>query len=457
MVLVKQLTWAELQMSQSLQAAEPSAIGRMAAATVVAADELQRKSGSLTALAIRLRQPGSWLSPAATVFINAAREQARGVMTIAEFMHQVGQALQALAAELGSAKAEATAAVAQSRRLDIDVSELNLRVISHVVLPPGPDTPPGAEAEAVRITDGQSSATAALWGAEHRALDAWKRAGAAFDFVRAATPAMRKQWAAPNWDPAEHISLSKTTFLGCTSLTLFGAPEGGFITGPDNRKYPLVLETGIDVKGQAIISGRDVTANNRGWYVQAIRHGYTKYGPEASDWDKAAIIAAGFAGAPLPEGSAFDKAKLKDIHLARDGDEWLEDPENVEGASVKEVTGGPARTAQAEVWVAREDGIASGKKAATPDGIGLLDNGLAGIAMALTLNDSMAARYRVVFEENGAGDLRARLTLYRVTNTPGGPERVRVEAGVADKNGHLAGIPVTGHDRNLPTEMKPAG
>ena len=48
----------------------------------------------------------------------------------------------------------------------------------------------------------------------------------------------------------------------------------------------------------------------------------------------------------------------------------------------------PRSGGQEEVWVAREDGIASGKKAATPDGIGLVDNVLAGIELATHLNDA---------------------------------------------------------------------
>lgn len=458
MVVVNQLSWANLQMSKSLQTSDAASIGRIGAVMLAASNELHRKSTGLTALALRLRQPGSWLSHAATIFINAAREQARGLLTLSELEGQLGRALIALAADLGSAKAAATVAIADSRRLDNDVSELNLRVSrQHVLVPLGSGAPTGAEAEAERITEGQSSASIALWAAEHRAIDAWKRAGTAFDFVRNGTPAMAKRWANPSWDPSKQLSRSAATVLACTSATEFGALEGGLLTGPDNRKYPLVLEIGTDMNGRAIISGRDIAANDVGWRVLAVRNGYTSSGYEASVLAKAAVIAGAFAGLPIPEGSAFDKTKLKNIQINANGSESLEDPEIMEGGSVKEATGAPERTAQEELWVAREDGIAGGKKAATPDGIGLLDNGLAGIAVARHLNDSRAARFHAVFEENDAGDLRARLVLYRVANSPGGPEKVEVQAGVVGKDNQLVGLPVTGRDRNLPTEMSAAG
>ena len=68
----------------------------------------------------------------------------------------------------------------------------------------------------------------------------------------------------------------------------------------------------------------------------------------------------------------------------------------------------------------------------------------------------VAARYRVVFEEDDAGNQRARLLLYRVANSPGAGQVV-VEAGVVDKDDKLAGLPITGKDRSQPAEMSPAG
>jgi hypothetical protein len=456
MVLVRQLPWAYLEVSKNLQAADPALIANLGSAVLAATTELEQKSAALNALSATLRQPYSWLSRAATVFIDAAYEQSQNVLEAAEPMRQLSQALTTLAAELGSAKADAMTARARSLELNHASDELNARVSAQqALLPPGSASPPGAEEDGAAITAAQNAVSSALSDAEQRAVTAWTHAGAAFDFAGNGTPAKVKQWAAP-WDPNRHISLSKEIALACTSLSLFGAQEGGILTGSDKRKYPLVLQIGTDVEGNPIVSGRDLPAENVNWHELAYREGYTSFGYKASGWDKLEIIAGGFAGASYTEGSAFDKARLPDINVTQDGGSWLNDPKKMEGGSVKEVTGAPERTAQEELWVAREAGIASGRKAATPDAIGLIDNGLAGVALAMHLNDSMAARYRVVFEEDDAGNLRARLTLYRVTNSPGGPERVEVEAGVADKSGHLAGIPVTGRDRNLATEMMPA-
>jgi hypothetical protein len=453
---VKQLPWAHLHLSRNLAAAVPYDIANTGSAALAVATELEQKSAALNALAFTLRRPGSWLSSGATVFINTAYEQAKSILTVSDLLRQLSQALTTLGAELGLAKADALAAIARSLDLNHAGDELNARVSAQQqLLPPGSASPPGAEQDAAAITDAQNAAAQALGDAEQRAIGAWVHAGAALDFVSNATPARLKQWERP-WDPNKHISVSAAAALACTAVSQFGGLEGGMLTGQDNRRYQLAVQVGTDINGNPIISGQDLAAEKHHWHELATIEGDTSYGYKASGWTEAEIIAAAFAGAPLPEGSSFDKAKLPDINIANDGGSWLKHPKIVEGGSIKEAPGAPERVGQEELWVAREDGIASGKKAATPDGIGLAANGLAGIAIATHLNDSMAARYRVVFEEDDAGNLRARLLLYRVASLPGGAERVEVEAGVVGKDHKLAGLPVTGRDRTLHAEMMPA-
>jgi hypothetical protein len=443
-VVVKQLAGASLRMSQNLQTSDSTAVGRMGATTLASADELERKSNDLTALAGRLRQPGSWLSAAATVFINTAREQARSVLTISQLMHQLGQALNALAADLGAAKAEAMAAVAQSRQLDNAVSELNLRVSSFVMLPLGSDTPPGAEEEAARIANGQTSASVALWAAEHRAIEAWRRAGAAFDFVRDATPAMSKKWADPNWDPAEHVFQGKLTALSCGALAARGLPTGGMITGPNGKDYPLIVPQVLNIDGKWVTPSRESPATSDEWHEVAVRQGVTSFGYKASGVSQWAVALGGGAGAPYPEGSAFDKKRLNDIQILPDGGAYLPSPEDIPGGTVKEASAEAQRGKGNGVWVAPVRGLAAGKTSTAPDGIGLVVGAASGVLAALHLNDSRAARYRVVFEEDAAGNRQARMELYRVTNAPGAKEGVDIMAAYVDEHGELAGTPVTG-------------
>ena len=447
--MVNQLTWTNLRMSQHLQATDSPAIGRIGAANLAAADELRRKSSGLTALANRLRQPGSWLSPAATVFINTAREQARGVLLISELMRQLGQAMTALAVEVGSAKADAAAAVAQSRRLDNDVSELNLRMSSHAMLPLGPDSLPGAEEEVARIAAGQSSASIALWGAERRASDAWKRAGAAFDFVRGGTPAMSKQWSDPNWDPADHVFRGKVTALSCGPLAARGLPTGGMIVGPNGEAYPLDLQTAFDKDGNLLITTRDNPAHHGDWRVVAERNGTTSYGEKAAGWQKIGVLLGAVAGASYPEGSTFQSAMLGDVKLMQGGGAYLLHGGQEPGASVKEASAEPQRGKGAELWNPPARGVAAGRTSTTPDAIGLVNGVLAGISMSRHLDDARAADYHVAFQEDSLGNRRAVMQLYRVTGLPGKPHAIEAQAAYVDEQGKLAATPITGEDPDL--------
>jgi hypothetical protein len=454
--MVRQLTWANLEMSKNLKAVDPPSIGRLGAATLAAADELQRKSDALSALAGRLRQPGSWLSPAATVFVNAAHEQAAHVRVISDFMHDLGQALTTLAAEVGSAKADAMAAVARSRQLDHAGDELNARVSAqHALLPLGPDSPPGAESEAADLAAGQSSASTALWGAEHRAIDAWRRAGAAFDFVSSRTPAMIKKTLDPTWDPNDSVFLARATAMSSGSLAAFGLPTGGMITGPDGRPYPLDLQTSFGRDGSLLVTSRDNPAKNGDWHVIGERDGVTSYGEKAANWQKIGVLLGATAGASYPEGSTFQSAMLGDLQLMGQGGAFLMHGGQEPGASVKEASGEPQRGKGNELWNPPSRGIAAGKTAATPDAVGLVDGVLAGISMSRHLDDARAAAYHVVFEEDSMGNRRAVMQLYRVTGVPGAPHGVDKQAAYVDDHGKLAATPVTGEDPDLPPILIP--
>jgi hypothetical protein len=248
--VVNQLTWAHLQLSANLQASDPAAIGRDGSVALAAASELERQSNSLKDLAGRLRQPGAWLSSAATVFLNSAQEQARRVQIISDLMGELGRALQSLAADLGSAKAAATAAVADSRRLNVVGDEVNLRAARELAMHPLLNSPsPAIEAAAAEVTAAQSGASTALWGAEANATSAWNRARASFDFVAEGTPAVHATWSDPNWDPAKSVHLGRPTGMSDGSLAWAGAPVGGMLMGPDQRDYHLEIGTALDTEG----------------------------------------------------------------------------------------------------------------------------------------------------------------------------------------------------------------
>jgi hypothetical protein len=365
-------------------------------------------------------------------------------------MGELGRALQSLAADLGSAKAAATAAVADSRRLNVVGDEVNLRAARELAMHPLLNSPsPAIEASAAEVTAAQSGASTALWGAEANATSAWNRARASFDFVAEGTPAVHATWSDPNWDPAKSVHLGRPTGMSDGSLAWAGAPVGGMLMGPDQRDYHLEIGTALDTEGDRVINDREPSGKDGDWTELFVRTGYTTYGPKASGWDKAEIIAGGLAGAPYPEGSAYDKDKLKDVTVMADGGSFLKDAENVEGGSIKEVSGEQQRGQGNELWAAPRGGIAGGKTSTAPDAVGLVDGLLTGIALAMHLNDSRLAKFRVVFEENSVGELRARMLFYRVTDAPGGPEAIDTQAAFVGTNGSLASTPVTGEAAGL--------
>jgi hypothetical protein len=222
------------------------------------------------------------------------------------------------------------------------------------------------------------------------------------------------------------------------------------ITGPNGKPYKLVIQTAFDRNGDRVISSRDIRGKAGDWTEVAVRQGVTSYGHKASGWDKAEIIAGGLAGAPYPEGSSYDKSKLKDIHVMTDGGAYVSDPEIIPGGSVKEASAEAQRGKGNELWVAPRSGLAGGRTSTAPDAVGLIDGVLTGVALAMHLNDPMAARYRVVFEEDSLGNRQARMLLYRVTDSPGGPEAIDIEAGYVDSNHELASVPITGEDADAP-------
>ena len=423
----------------------------MGSALIAAASELQQKADGLNAMATKLRQPVAWFSPAATAFMTSAHAQASDITAIGSLMARLGQVLNVLAADLGSAKSDATAAVARSRKLDNAVSELNLRIsIYHATMPLG--SPPRAEADAAALADGQNLAASAVSGAEWCATAAWVRAGAQFDFISNDTSARRYAWAASGYDPNKQVSVGATQTLSC-NLAAPGLAAGGRIRAPGGTEYPLVIVPTTNSSGASVTPSRDIPGNQGDWTVMGVLEGYTTYGFKASGLDKAEIIAGVAAGAPHSEGSAFDPARLKDITIMADGGAFLNHPGMMEGGSVKEATAAPQRTAQDELWVARRTGVASGRKAASPDGIGVINQIFDGVILAKHVNDGRAARYRVVFEEDAAGNQRARMLLYRVSNSPGEPETVNIEAAYVNEQGQLAGIPITGEDAHVKAYM----
>jgi hypothetical protein len=444
---MRQLPPGGLVASPALMQSEPAAIVRWGVACHAAADALGGAAGRLDGMCAALPS-GLWLSPAAAEFGNAAREQSRRMRVIAGLFSELGRVAETLSVALASAREQALAAVARSRQVDADVEDFNARTrAQHALLPQDPDSLLVSEPEAQDLLMRLAGAAGELAGAEAAARRAWQRAAADFDVVGYGTPAMRERMAAAPWDPAGQVRLAASGAAGvisCGPMEALGLPAGGKLIGPDGRSYPLLVQTALASDGTLLVTTRE-PAGTGGWRALAVREGTTAYGRRAAAWEKVAVALGGAAGAAYPEGSTFAPDLLGRVQIMGGGGAYLGDQPRAPIDAVKEASAEPLRGDEVNsYWVAPQTGWVAGRRAAVPDAIGLIDGALAGYLLARHLDDGRAADYRVVFEENAEGSLRARMQLFRVLEVPGEKPRTVTEGGYVDASGHLAGIPATG-------------
>ncbi len=453
---MRQLAPGGLTLSPALLAADPAAVAGWAASAGAAAHALQAGAGRLAGLCAAL-PGGLWLSPAATVFDGAGHEQARRLGVVAALCTRLCSAASRLAAELGQAREQAVAAVAEGVRVDSDVSAFNSRMrAQHALLPQDPDSLLIAGPEADELSGRLAAAAGGLADAEARARRAWQAAGAEFDLIGYATPAMRERMAGQYWDPAKEVSLAAgaTGRISCGPMEALGLPVNGILTGPDGRAYPLVVQSALGPGGKLLVTTQEQPSDAEGWTQLAVRVGATAYGGKAARWEKIAVALGGAAGAAYPEGSTFAPELLDQIHVMGGGGAYLSSVPTAPIDSVKEASAEPLHGKELNsYWAAPESGLAAGRRATAPDAIGLVDGVIGGYLLAHHLDDGRAADYRVVFEENAVGRRRARMQLYRVLNVPGETPRALSAGGYVDASGQLAGIPTTGEAPGAQPEL----
>ena len=448
------LPLAELRLSGELAIATPAALAQRAVAQSAAARVLEQRVGVLTSLTHQM-QSGSWVSPAGAAFLETAGEQIRRVTIAAALLDQLASALGLLAASLAAARETAVAVIARSRQLDGDVAAFNHRLgAQHALRPQDPDSLlVSGGGESAALTAQAQALSTELAGAELDARRAWQRAQASFDVAGYGSPAQQRRMTSAPWDPASSVSLAAAGSLGtvfaCGPMDDLSLPTNGRLKGPDGRSYELVVQTSRSDDGRLLVSTQEQPADRVGWSRLAVRFGTTAYGHKAAMWEKIAVALGGAAGAAYPEGSTFAPSLLGELKIMPGGGAYLPSLPSEPGGTVKEAPAeAPRGKEAARYWVAPTNGLASGRKASTPDGIGLLDAGISGFLLARRLDDGRAADYRVVFEESPTGVRRARLQLYRVVAAPGSAPTTAAAGGYVDSRGRLAGIPVTGEPSN---------
>ena len=264
---------------------------------------------------------------------------------------------------------------------------------------------------------------------------------------------MRRQMLSGAWDPAASVALgSVAAAASCGPMDELGAArEWPASTGPDGRSYDLVVQTARGTDGRLLVIDAGAAGRRRsagaGWRCGSA---LTEYGAKASGWEKLAVALGGAAGAPVSGGQHLRTGAARGAaHHGRRRAPTCRCPAEARRVGQGSNRRKPPRGKDpARYWVAPTTGLASGRTASTPDGIGLLDGAIGGFLLAGRLDDGRAADYRVVFEESPTGERRARLQLYRVIAVPGQTPITEAAGGYVDKSGHLAGIAVTGEAPN---------
>ncbi len=456
---MRQLALVELRLSPALQAADPAALSRQGLAASSAVGSLRAQAGRLDALESRL-EAGLWVSPASAQFIRAAQEQARRLRVAADLCQALASALGTLAAALQRARADALAAVIRAGHLDAAALELNRRLLAQPTLvPQDPDSRLLSDPEADLINIQRQASARALALAEASAASAWQHASAAFDAVSYGTPVMRQRMETGRWELASSVSLASGVLAdlrSCGVMQQLGLPANGQITGPDGRAYSVVVQTARGRDGQLLVSTQETPSAAGDWHELAVRFGTTEYGRRAAGWEKVAVAVGGVAGAAYPEGSTFAPELLSELHIMAGGGAYVPELAVESGDPVKEAPAEPPRGQEhSHYWTRPTTGVAGGRRAGAPDAIGLIDAGIAGVLLAGKLDDSRAADYRIVFEEDSAGHRQARLQLFRVLVAPNESPRTIAAGGYVDAHGHLAGIAVTGESPQLHPILTP--
>jgi uncharacterized protein YukE len=457
-----------LQLPAALAEVDPDALRQRAAEHTTEATALRDQAAALR-VAVRRLVPAVWLGLGALGFAGAALAQAEALDAIATAGGDLAEGLSALATALAAARADALAAVRLGARVDDEMTDLNRRLARR----PEPER---LEPDPTVVAADLGAATAAaqrLAVAEEAARSAWRHATAVFDLVAYRMPAMQARMSGPNsrWQPPANLQAVPAAewrrLVGNPPVCVEAGYAGsGVILGPDGRRYPLVVpwieRGGVRFTGdqEALVDPAGTVETLGGtdpdWRLIGLQAGVDEFGPRATTATKAAIVTAGLAGLAPTTVGRLRPDLLARLRLSPTGYPTLEAGPTGVPAPRKGGTGRLPRSA----LVRDADGTVrwdSDTGKATPVGpnvLALAEGGLAAAGTARRLDDARAAAYRVAFEENADGRIRARLTLYQVRSDASGTS-ILTSTGSVDGAGTLSTTPVRYRAPKVPV-MRPA-
>ncbi len=262
------------------------------------------------------------------------------------------------------------------------------------------------------------------------------------------------------WDPFASLRPggdSGNLYPAWMNVCVPGDPHyqaGGFIVGPDGKRYPLVVPwaTGPDGKaynaeismlgvGVASLLGLDP-----GWQTVGVRSGIGAFGPKTGHLGQALIGLAGAAGLSIPSDGQYEPNALKRLQIGPGGYPSLGDT----GQEAPQIQGPPTAPDNTR------EGFVPGKNvpewgplppeennSAGLGGLGLASGALSGIGAAEHINDSRSALDVVTFQANPDGRTRALFTSYQVVAQPSGHLLIEPNYVTAGPDGQPAQVPMS--------------
>lgn len=468
-------------MPMQLAEADPPALRSCATRHRDDADAATQQAQALRTAVVRL-VPVAWLGLGSLAFAQAALLQAAALDGIASACADLAATVDALAARLEEARSEAQTAVGAAHRLDEEVAADNAAWSRR----PEPErTDPDPDRIAAQDAMARSLAIR-LELATEIARQAWLHAGAAFDLVAYRMPDLAARMSdGPDdgWRPSAALTAlpdgARRRLLGVSPVCIGAGWAGsGAVTGPDGRRYPLVVPwveqngvrwtaDGDTATGTPDAGNTDAETSHTGdvttldgadpgWHEIGIRIGVDTFGPAVPTATKAAIVTAGLFGnaprligrlrpdllpelrwspagvpslapvPPVPAQRTGGTVSAPRPNLVRDGDRlrWVPDGSTDRGIGTRNVTR------------QNPEAPTGSSMPAAPNAVALADSGLTALGTAERLDDRRTAAYRAIFEENDDGRLRARVVTYQVRETDDGP-RVLAEDVAVSPDGEL--------------------
>ncbi len=260
------------------------------------------------------------------------------------------------------------------------------------------------------------------------------------------------------WDPFASLRSgggAGSLYPAGLNVCLPGNPHyqaGGFLVGPDGKRYPLVVPwaTGPDGKryNADVVPTTGTGVDNLlgldpGWQTVALMSGIGAFGPKTGAFGKSAIFGAGLFGASVKSEGQYEPGALKRLQIGPTGYPSLGDT----GQEAPQVQGPPTAPENTyEEFVPGAKGPEWTPTDPPPDvasgAVGLASGALAGAGVAEHINDSRPALNVVSLQQNSDGRTRALFRSYQVVAQPGGHLVIEPNYVTAGPNGQPTLVPM---------------